>query len=389
MKKLGIFFGLILIFLSCKEKNIGSNAFRIPTDSLEVRISIDTIGIDAGDDFIYLNHYLRLADFSQDRRYLYNFNPLNYELELIDLKENRLAEKYKIEKEGPNAVPNQYFYRIQLATESNELFFQTTSNIYKTNFEGKVKSSYRFMNDSLSDFRYDPDIQINLQGFVSESGRYYYSFYTDTFPDRKRKGLVRLDFEKMQSEFREMDFFHWANDFDIYYREPDRRYNRGEYPEMSGIVFKGDTIIFSISSVNKLWVYHFESDYFKEYSYESQLTKNQKEGNFPKRVESMEDFQEAARKKNEEVYIHPIQYDPKSQRFLRITTQFEGYDGTGEEVFNSYLTIFDRDLQPIHEQLIPDPGFYPSSSKSFIRDGVFYSFLNEEDELAFIRLKVE
>ncbi|MDF2156374.1 DUF4221 family protein [Algoriphagus sp. CAU 1675] len=389
MKKMAFFCGLTLFLFGCQEKHAGSNTFKIPTDSLEVTLSIDTILIDAGDDFIYLNHYLRLSDFSADRRFLHNFNPLNYEMELIDLQEKRLVEKYRIEKEGPKTVPNHFFYRLQVAEETEELFFQTTSHIYKTDLQGKVQSSYRFMNDSLSDFRYNPENQINLQGFVSENGKHFYSFYTDTFPDRKRKGLVRVDFKEKQVDFREMDFFHWANDFDLYYREPDGRYNRGEYPEMSGMAFKGDSIIFSISAVNKLWVYHFQSGYLKELSYESTLTKNQKEGNFPKRVESMEAFQEAAKQKNEEVYFHPIQYDPKNQRFLRVTTQFEGYDKNGEAIYNSYLTIFDKELQPIQEQLIPEPGFYPSNSKSFIKDGVYYSYLNMDDELAFIRLKVE
>lgn len=356
-------------------------------DGIDVSLTIDTIFINSGEDFIYLGRHLSLSDLSSDMRYLYNFNPINYEIEVIDLDKAELVQKYKIEKEGPQAVPDHFLYRMSLAEDLNELFFQSTTHIYYADINGKVKSNYSFLNDSLSDIRFNPENLVSLQGHISEDGNYYYSYYTDTLPDRKRKGLIRFDFKSKEIEFRELDFLKWANDFDIFYREPGRKINKGEYPEMIGVTFKGDSIILSTGSVNKIWVYHFDSNSSEEISFESQLTKNQKEGNFPKMVESMDEFLEAVKKKNLEVNFRPLKYDSENQIFLRITIQFEGYNIHGEPSFNTYLTVFDQNLKPLNESIIPKPGFFPSNSKSFIKDGAYWTFLNVEDELAFIRLK--
>lgn len=385
MKEVCYFLFIATIFIGCKETT--KSNILIPKNDIDVSLTIDTIFIDSGEDFIYLGRQLSLSDLSSDMRYLYNFNPINYEIEVIDLDRAELVEKYKIEKEGPQAVPNHFLYRMSLAEDLNELFFQSTSHIYNADINGKVKSNYSFLNDSLSDIRFNPENLISLQGHITEDGNYYYSLYTDTLPNRKRKGLIRFEFKSKEIEFRELDFLKWANDFDIFYREPGRKINKGEYLEMIGVSFKGDSIILSTGSVNKIWVYHFDSNSSEEISFESQLTKNQKEGNFPKMVESMDGFLEAVKKKNLEVNFRPLKYDSENQIFLRITIQFEGYDIHGEPSFNTYLTVFDQNLKALNESIIPKPGFFPSSSKSFIKDGYYWTFLNLEDELAFVRLK--
>lgn len=386
MKRLP-FFCFILFLLGCNEpKSTLENTAKVPANTFELTYSIDTVMIDAGEDFVYLNSQLQISDISLDKKFLYNFNPVSYEIEVIDLDQEMLVKKIALEKEGPNSIPNSYFYRLQLAEEAQEFLFHTTSHIYRTDLEGKLISSYRFMNDSKSDFRFPEENIVNLQGYDSEDGSYFYSYYTDTLPDRTRKGIVRFNFDQKSMDFSPQDFLKWANEFDIYYREPEGRYNKGEYPEMSGITLFGDSVVFSISSVNKVWVYNFETDLTQEYSFESQLTQNEKEGNYPKRVKTLEEFREAAKLKGKEVHFFSVKYDSENNRYLRITKQFDGTYSDEDPNFISVLTVFDESLNPLHEQRLSDPGFFPYGM-SFIKDGTYYSYLNIDDEMAFVRLK--
>ncbi|WP_075348868.1 DUF4221 family protein [Algoriphagus marinus] len=380
------FFCFLLFLLGCNDPSSTlENIAKVPSNAFELTYSIDTVMIDAGEDFVYLNSQLQISDISLDKKFLYNFNPVNYEIEVIDLDQKMLVKKIALEKEGPNSIPNSYFYRLQLADEAQEFLFHTTSHIYRTDLEGNLISSYRFMNDSKSDFRYPEENIINLQGYDSEDGNYFYSYYSDTLPDRTRKGIVRFTFDQKSLDFSPQDFLQWANDFDIFYSESESR-NKGEYPEMSGISLFGDSVVFSISSVNKVWVYNFETDLTQEYSFESQLTENKKEGNYPKRVKTLEEFREAAKLKGKEVHFFSVKYDSENNRYLRITKQFVGTYSDENPNFISVLTVFDKNLNPLLEQKLNEPGFFPYGI-SFIKDGTYYSYLNIDDEMAFVRLK--
>jgi hypothetical protein len=386
MKRLP-FFCFILFTLGCNNPNSTlENTAIVPANGFELTYSIDTVMIDAGEDFVYLNSQLQISDISSDRKTLYNFNPVSYEIEVIDLDQEMLVKKIALEKEGPNSIPNSYFYRLQLAEEAQEFLLHTTSHIYRTDLQGNLISSYSFMNDSKSDFRYPDENIINLQGYDSEDGKYFYSYYTDTLPDRTRKGIVRFNFDQKRMDFSPQDFLQWANDFDIYYSEPESS-RKGEYPEMSGITLFGDSVVFSISSVNKVWVYNFETDLIQEYSFESQLTDNEKEGNYPKRVKTLEEFREAAKLKGKEVHFFSLKYDSENNRYQRITKQFDGTYSDENPNFISVLTVFDKNLNPLLEQRLSDPGFFPNGM-SFIKDGTYYSYLNIDDEMAFVRLKL-
>jgi hypothetical protein len=54
-------------------------------------------------------------------------------------------------------------------------------------------------------------------------------------------------------------------------------------------------------------------------------------------------------------------------------------------LFKTVLTAFDPDFNQLHEELLP-PNFV-LSRKYFARKGMIYTFLNIDDELAFVRIK--
>jgi hypothetical protein len=53
-------------------------------------------------------------------------------------------------------------------------------------------------------------------------------------------------------------------------------------------------------------------------------------------------------------------------------------------VFKHVATFFDPELNMLKEQKLED---FTPSNRSFFKDGMLHSFLNNNDELAFVRLK--
>jgi hypothetical protein len=54
-------------------------------------------------------------------------------------------------------------------------------------------------------------------------------------------------------------------------------------------------------------------------------------------------------------------------------------------LFKTVLTAFDPDFNQLHEELLPSDFTLPR--KYFAREGMIYTFLNIDDELAFVRIK--
>ena len=76
------------------------------TVSDQIKVSLDTVMIDAGEEFLYLQDQLYYSALSNDKSYLINFSRQDFTTEKIGLEELRLLDKVNFEKEGPNGVLN-------------------------------------------------------------------------------------------------------------------------------------------------------------------------------------------------------------------------------------------------------------------------------------------
>ncbi|HAZ23864.1 MAG TPA: hypothetical protein DCY95_03730, partial [Algoriphagus sp.] len=68
------------------------------------KLSIDTVMVDAGEEFLSLNYDLNFSSLSPDKSYLINFNPESQVAERIDLNELKLVRKIQYEAEGPDGI---------------------------------------------------------------------------------------------------------------------------------------------------------------------------------------------------------------------------------------------------------------------------------------------
>lgn len=89
---------LIIILFGCGQHNNEG----LKSDSIS--ISIDSVRVNAKDQFLYLNSYLRHSDLSEDKKFLFNFNLDKHHIKQIDLDKLELVNTYPMEKEGPDGI---------------------------------------------------------------------------------------------------------------------------------------------------------------------------------------------------------------------------------------------------------------------------------------------
>jgi hypothetical protein len=132
-----------------------------------------------------------------------------------------------------------------------------------------------------------------------------------------------------------------------------------------------------------------ESGETREAKLSSKLVRSEKPGLYPKQANSVEQFQEFNDLKKQELTFGPWIYDQEGGRFWRTSREKTG--GTVENpVFTFVVTVLDKELQQVAETQLSAGDALPFDalpSVSFFRKGILYMFLNQNDEMAFVRFK--
>ncbi|NHE59015.1 DUF4221 family protein [Cyclobacterium sp. GBPx2] len=156
----------------------------------------------------------------------------------------------------------------------------------------------------------------------------------------------------------------------------------------------GEKIIISNNAFNELYVYLPESDSLILKTYESRLTPDQKTPYYPKQVDSDEALYRIYAKGLAEITFEPLIWDKVNERFYRFSYQtdleVEMENGRQFESVNNsniYLTVFDKNLEMLAESGIPE--LSKVSDTYFVKDGAIWIFENMEDELGFVRLRID
>jgi hypothetical protein len=95
-------------------------------------------------------------------------------------------------------------------------------------------------------------------------------------------------------------------------------------------------------------------------------------------VETEEEFQVVSKDREKEVRYLGFLFDEKNQVYWRFSTESTG---TPKVV----LTAFSKDFEQLGELLLDEKFVFPASL--FVRDGMIYTYLNQDDEVYFVRLK--
>ena len=378
MKKL-FYLTVFASLLACGEKNPDSEK----ASSIELTYEIDTVMVDAGEHFFFLNWGLGIADVSADRKLLYNLNPQTLVLEVVDLDGLALKETIQLEKEGPNGVGGGFVSRLQVLENGNLMLFDF-NKIIEINPAGDLLKSYEFNANTLTGYEFGETDKVSYSGLFSPDGKIYVGEMVDDDFKAPSKGLALINIENMELKFVATDASSKLDEFRIMLEmDTEGGTSSMSMGESVFIRFMEDQLVVSNSALNEAYIYNIVSDTLVYKTFEATLTGNERIKNFPNQVDSREALFEASKEKQKQVRFGPMIPQTEENLIWRFSTDMDRMIADSV-VSKDVVTLFDTDFNMLEEQTLEN---FTNSSSQFFKDGMLYSYLNINDEMAFVRLK--
>lgn len=341
--------------------------------SLDISTEMDTVKVDAGDELIYVNWSLSSSGEYPDGKYLYNFKRTKpIALEILNLETLNLEKIIPMDLEGPNGLGTEYISKVHPTLGGNFIF---RDGYQVSTFDNDLKkiSSYRLDKEEFILESLPEGLRVWLDQALSNDGKVLAAFYGGQNMTDPKEGLIVIDFEAQKAQIFPLEslktWIKYQTTF-LYSGQP----MNATFPP-NNILVKGDSVVFSIGAENKVYFLDLKTDSISHKTYESQFTSQVSQALFPETVDSEEKFQEIFKEKLNEVRYGNFHFDEKNQVYWRFTMESP----------KAVLTAFSTDFEQLGEILLDEKFKLPS--KVFVRDGMIYTFLNQDDEVYFVRLK--
>ncbi|MFC4873449.1 DUF4221 family protein [Negadavirga shengliensis] len=338
------------------------------------QFSLDTVIIDSNPEIIFLKYQLFGSDKSNDDRYLLNFNMNDHTVEKINLDELRQEEKLPFEKEGPNGT-GPFIGRINAINE-NQIMLNGMNQSALFSLDGKRLRKFNFENFSLGGHPMEGGEELKSSGvFDPESNRIYGLIFRHM--DKSYVlGILHLDAYEISKV--ELKTFVRMADFTFNYNVSGSILIKSPEGEIEK---HGSKVILSNQVTSSLMWYDTELDSLFIKSYKNKLTANEKVKDYKLDHNAKESFEAEYMRFHSEINFLPPFWDQKNQIFYRFS--FE----ENEDKTKVYLTAYDMELNQIGESRVPQ--LIKKPAKHFAKDGNIWIYENTNDEMGFVRLKME
>ncbi|MFO7825943.1 MAG: DUF4221 family protein [Cyclobacterium sp.] len=357
---------------------------QVESEVWELKFSVDTVQIDAGDELLFLKQGLDVSGLSVDRRYLYNFDVEQHQLEKIDLDCLVLDRKIPFEKEGPDGLRGIHSLR---GWERETIFFSTWNGAKVFDQNGKLDRFWKldpkeFSGDVLSNKESLIGVQVDPSGEGEAYG------LAKAFRN-ELASFVRLDLDQPQIHRYSLPLLDKLGNYTASLNDGENyAYHEAEiYLEIvdSGVLFGAET-------GSEFYHYNPKADTIKVVSSNSEWMESEntaKGRDFAAAGEFSRYFQQLMEGPH---YLLPV-YDGQNKRYWRLFYENYYESEITEGLFplpagaNVYLALYDEELNLIQEAELPFLTEKPL--RHFIKDGMLWVFVNLEDEMGFVRLRVD
>ncbi len=372
-----LFLSLVLALAACGTKDIAKETGQ----TVDFSFVMDTVRIDAGSHLFFLNDRLSNAGLSKDGTYLYHFNRAEFSLELIDLEELRLERTIPLELEGPNGIGTKWISKIH-ETDDGELILTDSYQLSVLDKHGVKTFGLRYADH---DFEGNmPALEMSVENLTpSKDGKKLLALYTH--PEQKLfdspQGFAVFDLANKKFTYQAKEYFKYLDSYraTLY---SDGKPNMSTYAGVH-LIFENDSMVFSTTVKNGVNFYDLSTDSLTTKTFSSEYTTQEAQGNYPNRAESEREIDEIVLAKSKEVNYGRFFFDEQNQVYWRFAKEMDRMVGDSV-VYKTVLTAFDPDFNQLGEKLLSEDFVLPS--KYFVRKGMIYTFLNEEDEVAFVRI---
>ncbi|UJP66489.1 DUF4221 family protein [Mongoliitalea daihaiensis] len=381
MRLLFICFLASWVLFSC-----GSKESEQKIDYSSISFSVDTVMVDPGEEILNLKYGLFVSDMTPDKQFLYLWDPDQNKVNEIDLNALELRNQYPFEKEGPDGVGNTFINVLALVDNNFVIGGFGSRGLFSK--DGKKLQDLRIKSEEFTGDSLDVGRDYDSKPIILENGSMMVGLMNNwmagTFD------LVKTDFNKKTIKKLTFPGIEELPDYKIILRGDMMVSITGSDKNLRRV---GSRAIFSNSSYADLYVLDMDSDSIRQVSYTPTLTKSRKKGGYPDEVETEKAMEELRETIYEEInFLAPI-WDEEKKVFYRFSYTSDKNPSYSPDVEDSpkfknrvYLTVLNENLELIGESYLEKLDFTPHSA--FVKDGMIWSYLNVDDELAFRRIKL-
>lgn len=382
MKKLPYLLPLLAL-LAC-----GKQSAEETMDFSNITFEIDTVVVDPGEEIINLRSGLWSSVFNEDNSKLFLFDQQATVLDIIDLNQLVLKEKVPFQKEGPNGTGSYVSWmalldeaRILMANFEDMALFDLKGNklrtydIRKGGFEGEE------LPEGSSFYR---------KSVIAADGHAIYGMMGNWMNEKET--FSKIDFQQNQVKHIELPGKESLSDYSVMLKAENMITVMGSDKTVQRV---GSRLIISNSGYTNLFVVDMANDSAYQVDYTPKLTAKAKKGGYPTEVESEKRFKEVMEQIHAEINFQAPIWDAKNKRFYRFSYETTPTGNTEGPLFQSaenrptskvYISVLDENFNLLGESLTElryTPGY------SFVKDGLIWSYVNVDDELGFVRLKMD
>ncbi|MDG1277917.1 MAG: DUF4221 family protein [Algoriphagus sp.] len=371
-KQLPIF--VLAILVSCGGKQVNE---KVDKKTFTFSAEIDTVKIDFKDRFYFMEIYLGTAAVSPDKKTLYNLNDFAPNLEIIDLDQQEMSSIEPMDKEGPLGIgPVTFSIAI---TPSDELVLKGMDEVRIFDKSRTQLKIIKISSKHLEGEVLEVGERYGFDGIFTEKADYFFTIYQNEagMSQGELKGLTIIDLNT--STIRKIPIPELDRIKDFYLQDQYGNF-RGDDVLLTSFQNK---VIVSTSAINEAFVYDIALDTLIQKKFHSKLTADTKRGDYPRNFSYESNWRAVFAERSKEVEFGKFIYDEENDKFWRFSYELDRMIGDSI-VRKTVLTVFDSKLNQLHEEKVPfDYSYY----QSFFKDGMLYSYINLEDEMAFIRVK--
>ncbi len=264
MNKIRLLTPIILAVLaSCGTQESAENT---NAKSIDFSYEIDTVFVDAGDNFIYLNRNLNSSGETHDGKYLYNFDPVTIALQVIDLENLVLEKSIPLELEGPNGIGSKSISEVFVTTDG-DIILTDDFTISVIDNDGNKSFGFQYGNHDFKGEKLPTGKEIQSNETFSKDGKKLVALYGEFKLDKLEDGVAIFDMEKKRFHFKPMDIFKELEEHITILVIDDNEVS-GTYIPIY-LQLKGDSLIYSNSAKNEIYFLNLKTDSLTHKIYQS------------------------------------------------------------------------------------------------------------------------
>jgi hypothetical protein len=366
-----LYFLSLIILASCGGK--GNSEKSESGNILEnLTYSVDTVVVDAGDDFLNVGYGLGSFDLTPDQDQLLFFEREPLRLVTIDLNELKVLGKVNFEKEGPNSVGS---FISELAVGSlQEIFIQGFNSQGKFNTQGTLTEDLKIFPEGIAaELANDFPKLYSREVFDFETNK----IYTQPFIENSKNHKV-LIIDPTTVSFKEIPIpkMKIIRDFSgTYVTKAGGGVSTYYFGPMNYMEIENGQLLISGAPMSGFYRMDTKTENLEFIDIQHKTVPNEWKITVVNEPADEAVYQEDRRKVNEQLNFMDIKWDNARKMYLRFGQKtFLGEERGDPATYELYLFAYDKDFNVLGETKID--GLESTPSSYFCKDGKLYSYVN-------------